>query len=224
MPKGLSRRIVVIGTCFQICSWITLGLLYLWQAFPGQKYVCMNHPGGLHMNWKCIPTSACLMYSACAVQLCTDSQMGPVHAAFTLSAAQSINYWGNEANDTCTQCRISGCFWTSYILRFIMEVKRGHAWDNPDIWECYFLRMIYPKGDYLEVVKYLLCISGLRQGIVWAKPMLFSPNERKRLIHDSWTKLRMKSYQSKNAPFKQCNIAPRCINLWSKIKPHDPHS
>jgi len=88
-----------------------------------------------------------------------------------------------------------------------------------------FLHMIYPQGDFVEVGRYLLCIYGpghrqLKQN----QPFVHIVKESKCLICDSWTKLRMKSYQSKNAPFKQHNIAPRCINLWSKIKPHDPHS
>lgn len=96
MPKGGSGRAAVIDTCYQNCFWIRLGLSHLWQGFPGQKYVCMHHPDGLHMHWKCIPSS-CLMYSACAVQLCMHScQMDPVHIAFTLSSVQSINYWGNH--------------------------------------------------------------------------------------------------------------------------------
>lgn len=74
------------------------------------------------------------------------SQMDPVHTAFTLSSVQSINYWRNQAYGTCTQCRISGCFWTSYVLRFSMGVKRGHAWDNPDKWETFFLTYDLPKG------------------------------------------------------------------------------
>lgn len=160
----------------------------------------------------------------CAVHvLCscahTVSQMDPVHIAFTLSSVQSINYRGNQTYSTWTQRRISGCFWTSHILRLIMGVKRGHAWEHS------FVRMIYPKGDFVEVGRYPLCTYGLGHRPYEQNQCFVHPvKESKCLIHDSWTKLRMKSYQSKNAPFKQCNIAPRCINLWSKIKPHDPHS
>lgn len=32
--------------------------------------------------------------------------------------------------------------------------------------ECSFFHMIYPKGDFLEAVKYLLCIYGLGHSIV----------------------------------------------------------
>ena len=153
----------------------------------------------------------------------TVSQMDPAHAAFTLSSAQSINYWGNQAYGICTQCRISGCFWTSYILRFIMEEDMpGTTQTNG---EHSFLHTIYPKGDFVEVGRYLLCIYRLGHRQNEQNQCFIHPvKESKCLIHDPWTKLRMKTYQSKNAPFKQCNIAPRCINLWSKIKPHDPHS
>lgn len=121
VPKGGSRRIVVIGTYFQICSWIRLGLLYLWQEFPGQKYVCMNHPGGLHMNWKCIPTSACLMCCACAVQLCTHSQSD-----------------GSSAHCVCT------VIYTVYKLP-----GESGKWHMYTVWDfCLLLDFLHPKIHY----------------------------------------------------------------------------
>lgn len=84
--KGGSRRVAVIGTCYQSFSWLRLGLPHLWQGFPAQKYVCRHHPDGLHMHWKCIPSSACLMCCACAVQLCTHSQSdgSSTHCAYAV--------------------------------------------------------------------------------------------------------------------------------------------
>lgn len=151
MPQGGSRRIVVIGTYFQICSWIRLGLLYLWQGFPGQKYEPPRWPTyelEVHPN-----LSMSDVLCMCCAAVHTVSQMDPVHTAFALSSAQSINYRGNQANDTCTQCGISACFWTSYILRFIMEVKRGHGWDNQDTWGMFFLSYDLPKRWFFRSCK-----------------------------------------------------------------------
>lgn len=191
-----------------MCAWATQ-VAYIWTGSASQPQ---------HV-W-------CALHVLCSCAH-TVSQMDPVHAAFTLSSAQSINYRGNQANDTCTQCRISACFWTSCILSFVVEVKRGRAWDNPDTWGMFFLMYDLPKRWFCRSCKkpVVHLWTGTQTVLYELNQCIFHlMKERKCLIHDSWTKLRMKSYQSKNAPFKQCNTAPRCINLWSKIKPHDPHS
>lgn len=154
MPKGGSRRIVVIDTCFQICSWIRLGLLYLWQGFPGQKYVCMNHPGGLHMNWKCIPTSACLMCSACAVQLCTDSQSDGSSTRCIYTVICTVYKLPGESDKWHMYTVYD--FWL--LLDFLHPKihyggKRRHAWDNPDTWGMFFLMCDLPKRWFFRSCK-----------------------------------------------------------------------
>lgn len=47
-----------------------------------------------------------------------------------------------------------------------MEVKRGHAWDNPDTWGMLFLMYDLPKRCFFRSCKILLCIYGLGHSIV----------------------------------------------------------
>lgn len=163
VPQGGSGRAAVIGICFQICSCISLGLPYLWQGFPGQKYVCRHHPDGLHMGWKCIPTSACLMYCACAMQLCMQRQSdGPsAHGIYTV---------------ICTVYKLPGesdiwhmyTVWDFWLLLDFLHPKIQHGSKKKDMSETTqtnrehsFLHIIYPKGDFVEVGRYLTCIYGL---------------------------------------------------------------